>query len=106
MADINFIQKNAMSASALIKMQGAGIDLIKNPKTGKNFFVCGEVTGYASAKAVAVLTDGNLSDAEAIGKLRFAEVATEGSDNYVPCLMVVATNNVVASRGKSVLANL
>lgn len=106
MADVNFIQKNAMSAVSLIKMQGAGIDLIKNPKTGKNFFVCGEISGYASAKAVAVLTDESLSDAEAIGKLRFAEVATEGSDNYVPCLMVVATNNVVASRGKSVLANL
>ncbi len=102
---MEFISKNEMSLTNLVREQGATVSTYVN-KQGKNFFVCGNVTGYCSQAAAEVLEDSNLSDAEAFSKVRFAEVSNDGGTKYVPCLMIVGTKSANSTRGASILATL
>lgn len=93
--------RNRMTANQLMSAQGADIEFIKNPNTGKLFFACGNITaGYMSPavqqKASEVTTD----------ELQYAEVKKpgipdvdpiSGTSNWVPCLMMVGNSkqNVV-----------
>ena len=86
---MKFNSLNEMSALSLIRKEGS-LKLVKNPKTGKTFFVAGAVCGYASAKAVALFSDAGKPLAERLAGLRYAEVSREDEpDVVVPCLMTV-----------------
>ena len=103
---MEFIQKNSMSAVNFARMQGAPISCFPAKKAGKFFFVCGEVSGYTSSQAAAILNDSNLSDAEALGQLKFAEVSSDEGATYIPCLMVAVSKKALSTRGASLLGTL
>lgn len=83
--------RNQMSAIALKASENDNIRFIKNPKTGKLFFTCGTKTGYISP---AVQQQANEITLE---KLNYAECSIEGTDNWIPVLMMRNDNNVVRS---------
>lgn len=86
---MEFSSTNEMSAISLIRKEGS-LKLVKNPKTGKTFFVAGTKSGYASAKAVALFSDTSKSLAERLSGLKYAEVTRDDQpDVIVPCLMTV-----------------
>lgn len=87
------ISRNEMSAKALTQVEGAALNFIENPKTGKIFFACGNKQGYISPKVLDKHSSGNLS----IDDMKYAECSTDNGTTWVPCLMMVSSNNVVAS---------
>lgn len=88
---------NRMTLSELVNNQGSGVEIIKNPKTGKIFFTCGSITGYVSPKAQKAIEDGC-----GIDDLQYAEVSINGG-GAVPTLMVKSKANVVRVFGSSLL---
>lgn len=87
------ISKNRMSGEQLKNAEHSNIDIIRNPKNGKTFFVCGTKQGYISPKALQRLAS---SDCKA-SDFQYAECSTDDGATYVPCLMVKSTDNVVKS---------
>ena len=86
---MEFSSMNEMSAISLIKKEGS-LRLVKNPKSGKTFFVAGSKTGYASAKAIALFSDETKSLGERLAGLKYAEVTrSDQPDVVVPCLMTI-----------------
>ena len=80
-----------MSAKQLVISENSSLDFIKNPKTGKIFFTCGEKQGYVSPAAREALASGSAK----LEDFQYAEVSVDGKAP-VPCLMVVgASRNAV-----------
>jgi len=73
--------RNKMSARDLVISENASLEFVKNPNTGKIFFVCGSKKGYVSRAAVEKMGTGSLDD------FIYAEVSKDGK-TYVPCLMI------------------
>ncbi len=82
--------RNKMSARDFIIRENESLKFIKNPDTGKIFFVCGSKKGYVSPAAVKKIDTGSVDD------FYYAEVSIDNS-NYVPCLMLVNKPDVVRS---------
>ncbi len=85
--------RNRMSASALKQSENGNIEFIQNPKTGKLFFACGTKTGYISPKVREAQEAGNLR----LEDMQYAECKKPGTNDWVSCLMMRGTANVVAS---------
>lgn len=78
----NISATNRMSAKSLIISENSPIDFVKNPNTGKLFFVCGSKKGYVSPKVASQIDTIELDD------MQYAEVSIDGGE-AVPTLMVV-----------------
>lgn len=91
--------RNRKTATQLVIAENAEIEFVNNPKTGTLFFVCGSVQGYVSPAVKAKLDEVTLED------LQYAECAKPGSDEFVPCLMMVGNSkaNVKKTLGGSLL---
>ena len=95
----SLISRNAKTAKQLVISENSTIDLKRNPQTGKVFFTCGSITGYASPKAVQAMHEG-----KDISEFKFAEVSRDNGSTWVPCLMVVGTGAPsIASMGADLL---
>lgn len=84
MGQNKLISRNEMSAKQLVISKNATIDHRVNPNTGKDFFTCGDITGYISPNALKALNEGQDIDA-----FRYAEVSKDNGQTWIPCLMVV-----------------
>lgn len=84
---------NRMTASELMRSQGANLDIVKNPNTGKLFFTCGSKRGYISKKVAGQLNTLSASD------IQYGEIhaTINGADTVVPTLFLASTANVVKS---------
>lgn len=80
--------RNQMSAVEL-KANHGPIEIVQNPHTGKLFFTCGSIQGVIGTKAKENINTVSLSD------LNYCEVEIEG--NWVGCLMMKSSNNVLRS---------
>lgn len=78
------ISRNPMSAKQLVISKNSTIDQRVNPKTGKAFFTCGDITGYISQPALQALNEG-----KDIDDFKYAEISNDDGLTWVPCLMVV-----------------
>ena len=85
---------NRMSARQLVISENSVIDFVKNPNTGKLFFVCGSKKGYVSPALQRVYQDSTLDD------IQYAEVSLDGG-TPVPTLMCVGNSqqNVTKTLG-------
>ena len=83
MGQIKLISRNEMTAKQLVISKNKTIDHRVDPATGKDFFTCGDITGYISPNAVKALNEGQDIDA-----FRFAEVSKDNGISWIPCLMV------------------
>ena len=85
---------NRMSARQLVISENSVIDFVKNPNTGKLFFVCGSKKGYVSPAWQQVYQDSTLDD------IQYAEVSLDGG-TPVPTLMCVGNSqqNVTKTLG-------
>ena len=85
---------NRMSARQLVISENSIIDFVKNPNTGKLFFVCGSKKGYVSPALQKVYQDSTLDD------IQYAEVSLDGG-TPVPTLMCVGNSqqNVTKTLG-------
>ena len=85
---------NRMSARQLVISENSVIDFVKNPNTGKLFFVCGSKKGYVSPALQKVYQDSTLDD------IQYAEVSLDG-ETPVPTLMCVGNSqqNVTKTLG-------
>ena len=83
---------NRMNASEFVRMNGGKLDFVKNPNTGKVFFVCGDKRGYISKK---VLADADVKLAD----MQYGEIQANinGQPTVVPTLFLASTTNVVKS---------
>ena len=79
-----------MTASEFVKQNGGKLDLVRNPNTGKLFFVCGTKRGYVS-KNVRDNMD-NLT----LNQLGYAELEANinGKEKIVPTLFLASANVV------------
>ena len=84
---------NRMTAAQLMRSEGANLDIVKNPKTGKIFFTCGSKRGYISHKVVNQLGTLDASD------IQYGEIHAVINNEavVVPTLFLAVTNNVVKS---------
>lgn len=82
---------NRMTASELMKSEGANLDIVKNPNTGKLFFNCGSKKGYISHKVAEKLDTLQPSD------IQYGEIhaVIDGKPKIVPTLFLASTANVV-----------
>lgn len=89
---------NRMSARQLVISENSVIDFVKNPNTGKLFFVCGSKKGYVSPALQKVYQDSTLDD------IQYAEVSLDGG-TPVPTLMCVGNSqqNVTKTLGADLL---
>ena len=89
---------NRMSARQLVISENSVIDFVKNPNTGKLFFVCGSKKGYVSPALQKVYQDSTLDD------IQYAEVSLDGG-TPVPTLMCVGNSqqNVTKTLGANLL---
>ena len=76
--------RNRMSVDAL-----KGREFIKNPNTGKVFFLCGTKRGYVSPAVQQDINTVKGSD------LQYAECCIEGNNEWVPCIMKKSSENVL-----------
>lgn len=85
---------NRMSARQLVISENSVIDFVKNPNTGKLFFVCGSKKGYVSPALQKVYQSSTLDD------IQYAEVSLDGG-TPVPTLMCVGNSqqNVTKTLG-------
>ena len=85
---------NRMSAKQLVISENSVIDFVKNPNTGKLFFVCGSKKGYVSPALQKVYQSSTLDD------IQYAEVSLDGG-TPVPTLMCVGNSrqNVTKTLG-------
>ena len=77
------ICRNSMSAKLLVISKNATIDHRVDPNTGKDFFTCGDITGYISPNALKALNEGQDIDA-----FRYAEVSKDNGQTWIHCLWV------------------
>lgn len=91
--------RNRKTAKQLVISNNAPLQFINNPNTNKVFFMCGSVKGYISPAVRNKLDSVTLED------LQYAECAQPGTDNWVPCLMMVGNSqaNVKRSLGGDLL---
>ena len=82
---------NRMSAKQLVISENAELQFVKNPNTGKTFFVCGSKRGYISPNVMKVM------DTCTLDELQYAEVSLNGGE-AVPCLMVVGNSEANVQR--------
>lgn len=89
----NLVIDNRMPASQMMRAEGANLDVVKNPKTGKIFFSCGSKHGYISKKLAGQL------DSVALSDITYGEIhaTINGADTVVPTLFLAGTANVVKS---------
>lgn len=89
---------NRMSAKQLVISENSVIDFVKNPNTGKLFFVCGSKKGYVSPALQKVYQSSTLDD------IQYAEVSLDGG-TPVPTLMCVGNSqqNVTKTLGADLL---
>ena len=89
----NLVIDNRMTASELRRSEGASLDVVKNPHTGKLFFTCGSKRGYISHKVAEKLN--SLSPAD----IQYGEIhgTINGKSAVVPTLFLASTANVVKS---------
>ena len=88
----NLVINNRMSASEFVRMNGGKLDFVKNPNTGKVFFVCGDKRGYNSKKVLA-------DAAVKLADMQYGEIQANinGQPTVVPTLFLASTTNVVKS---------
>ena len=80
--------KNRRSAREMVTAQG-DLNIIKNPRSGKYFFQCGNTKGYVSKKALAAINSGCKLD-----DLKVADVQIPSmSNDWVPTLMIVGNGD-------------
>lgn len=91
--------RNRMTATQLVISENSELQFINNPNTNKVFFMCGTKKGYISP-AVA-----KAQDSVTLEDLQYAECAKPGTDEWVPCLMMVgnSTANVKRTLGGNLL---
>ena len=82
---------NRMSAMQLVISENAELQFVKNPNTGKTFFVCGSKRGYVSPNVLKIM------DTCTLNELQYAEVSLNGGE-AVPCLMVVGNSEANVQR--------
>ena len=82
---------NRMSAKQLVISENAELQFVKNPNTGKTFFVCGSKRGYVSPNVLKIMDTCTVDD------LQYAEVSIDGGET-VPCLMVVGNSEANVKR--------
>ena len=87
-----------MSLRQLILSENAKLEFVKNPKTGKIFFVCGRKRGYVSPNALAIMDTGNIDD------FQYAECSVNDGP-AVPVLMVIghSQQNIKRTLGAELL---
>lgn len=91
--------RNRKSAKQLVIGENAPLQFINNPNTNKVFFTCGTVKGYVSPNVRDKM------DSVALEDLQYAECAKPGTDDWIPCLMMVGNSeaNVKRSLGGDLL---
>lgn len=91
--------RNRKTAEQLVISENAPLEFIFNPNNNKYFFMCGSTKGYISPAVRAKMDTIELKD------MQYAECAQPGTDNWVPCLMVVGDSkkNVKRSLGSNLL---
>lgn len=91
--------RNRKSAKQLIISENSKLQFINNPNTNRVFFMCGPIKGYVSPAVRAKM------DTVTLDELQYAECAQPGTDNWVPCLMMVGNSeaNVKRSLGEDLL---
>lgn len=91
--------RNRKTARQLVIKENAEIEFIRNPNTGTLFFVCGSKQGYVSPAVKAKLKSITIEE------LQYAECAKPGTNDWVPCLMVVGNSkqNVQKTLGTDLL---
>ena len=96
----NITSANRMTARQLVIKENAELQRVNNPNTGKAFFVCGNVRGYISPNADALIMSGKAT----LDNLQYAEVSIDNNP-AVPCLMVVGNSrqNITHSLGAELL---
>lgn len=77
--------RNQKSLQELVISNNAVINTFKNQE-GKSFFVCGNQTGYISAKAVKIIEREGFAHPE---NLQFAECLKEETGEWIPQIMPV-----------------
>lgn len=84
---------NRKTVSELMRSEGANLDIVRNPKTGKLFFTCGSKRGYISHKVAEKLDTLSASD------IQYGEIhaTINGNATTVPTLFIASTANVVKS---------
>ena len=89
---------NRMSARQLVISENSAIDFVRNPQTGKLFFVCGSKKGYVSPALQKVYHSSTLED------IQYAEVSLDGG-TPVPTLMCVGNSqqNVAKTLGEELV---
>ena len=76
--------RNRMTATQLV--------ISENPNTNNVFFMCGTKKGYVSP-AVS-----KAQDTVTLEEMQYAECLKPGSDNWVPCLMMVGNSKANVKR--------
>lgn len=91
--------RNRKTAKQLVISENSTLQFINNPNTNKVFFMCGGIKGYVSPAVRAKM------DTVTLEELQYAECAQPGTDNWVPCLMMVGNSeaNVKRSLGGDLL---
>lgn len=79
--------RNQKSLKELVISNNAVINTFKN-KEGKAFFVCGNQTGYISARAAEIIDRHGFENPDV---LQFAEVLNEKSGEWIPQIMTAGT---------------
>lgn len=91
--------RNRKTARQLVISENSTLRFINNPNTNRVFFMCGGIKGYVSPAVRAKM------DTVTLEELQYAECAQPGTDNWVPCLMMVGNSeaNVKRSLGGDLL---
>ena len=92
MGQNKLISRNEMSAKQLVMSKNATIDHRVDSNTGKDFFTCGDITGYISPNAVKALNEG-----QDIDRFMYAEVSKDNGISWIPCLMVAGNQSLAHS---------
>ena len=84
---------NRMTAAQMMRAEGADLNIVKNPHTGKLFFECGKKRGYISKKVANQLNTLQASE------IQYGEVhaVIDGEPKVVPTLFLASTANVIKS---------
>ena len=102
MAEQGIKTRNSRSVASMILSEKSPIEVINNPK-GKVFFTCGESSGYVTKKVVAAIKDGTFSIHNTnVVDIEVVDEAT-GEANWLPCMCVKNTANVLGSFGSELL---
>lgn len=84
--------RNQKSLKELVIINNAVIDTFKN-KEGKSFFVCGNQTGYISAKAAEIIDREGFAHPDS---LQFAECLNDKTGEWIPQIMPVGAKPIAS----------